>query len=117
MKARPSRHLTDRDLRGLSTGELLDLIEQDLREMDKLVRERRRKPPPPPPPAPKPPARGRKASAGPQLFGSNPDDPEQVPLHSVRCCDNHLGDFMPGARVRCPFCEEWHRAGDFPLVQ
>ena len=103
------KRVPDRDLRSLSTSDLLALIEQDIRELDTLATLRRRA------------AREKKAAkyktakeAVDALFPD--DDPEAIALHSVVCCNHHMGDYPAFARVRCPFCNEWHRAGDFPEV-
>lgn len=104
MEARPSRNLTDRDLRALSTDDLLAVIQADIRELDALIMARR---------PPKPP----KKTAREALEAAAPDEaPESLPLHTVTCCGSHMGDFPAYARIRCPFCGGWHRAGDFPRL-
>lgn len=114
MEARPTRQLTERELRALSTTELLELIQADIRDLDKAWRQRRR---PAQAAAPPSPARGKEkdrlADILTELAELQP--PENLAVfHSVTCCGVHMGDFPPMARVRCPFCEAWHRAGDFP---
>jgi len=107
-----SRNVADRDLRNLSTDDLLSLIRSDIKELDALIAARR----PAPRSQEKRPGRRRSAKeAMDDLVGVEEDEPpEAVVLHSVSCCNHHMGDFPPWARVRCPFCSEWHRAGDFP---
>jgi hypothetical protein len=80
------RHLSDRELRALSTADLLSLIQRDITELDTLIGRRR-------PPAQEPPL---------------------GPFHAVTCCNRYMGDFPPFARVRCPFCGTWLCAGSFP---
>jgi hypothetical protein len=89
MDDRPGRNPTERELRALSTDEFLRLIEQDLRELDRLIAARQ-------PPV--------------------TDDPPHPPFHTVICCQHRLGDFMAATLVCCPFCGTWHRASDFPLA-
>lgn len=103
MDARAPRHLSERDLRALSTDDLLSLIHSDIQELDRLITARKRTQ-----------AQDKK----PVKAGAAPHEPEPelIALHSVTCCGHHMGDFLPVARVRCPFCNQWHRAGDFPLA-
>ncbi len=107
MSAPSGRRLSDRDLRALSTTELLKLIEQDIQELDQLAGLRRRRK------QDKKPSRKRPGRG-------TADEPEEAPpgpaLHTVTCCNYHMGDFPAFAQVRCPFCGQWHRAGDFPQV-
>ncbi len=116
MEAQPSRHLTERELRTLSTAELLDLIQQDIRDLDRVWRQRKKaaqlanthaKPSPPAK------EKDRLAEILAELAAHQPPE-ELATFHRVTCCGAHMGDFPPMARVRCPFCEQWHRAGDFP---
>lgn len=115
MTARPTRHLTERDLRALSTAELLDVIQQDIRDLDRTWRQRRKE-------AqaaasgqavPKP-GKDKLAEILAELAELQPPD-DLAAFHRVTCCGTQLGDFPPMARVRCPFCEEWHSAGKFPV--
>lgn len=118
MQGRSTRYLTERDLRSLSTTDLLDLIQQDLTDLDRVWRERRRHVPAPPNPFAKPEKPGRVRRGGKAATPAAEDAGEElVALHRVTCCDNYLGDFVAGARVRCPFCVTWHRAGDFPELK
>ncbi|HWI62057.1 MAG TPA: hypothetical protein VNT75_09485 [Symbiobacteriaceae bacterium] len=111
MEGPTSRIVADRDLRHLSTDDLLKLIREDCRELDALISTRRALARGhEPKPAPK--HRTAKEAVDAVMRGEEP--PEVVSLHSVTCCNHHMGDFPPWARVRCPFCNEWHRAGDFP---
>lgn len=80
------RHQADGDLRTLSTDQLLSLIQEDIRTLDQVHRERLL-----------------------EEFA-----PERIPLFAVTCCNKHLGDFPAQALVRCPYCWTWHRAGDDP---
>jgi len=121
MGARPSRYLTDRDLRSLSTADLLALMEQDARDLDRAWREQHRTKPAGPPPAPTEPPRAKSGrgkrlhtAGAPQVELFEPE-PEHAAFHSVACCDVYMGDFPAIARVRCKFCGSWHRAGDFPV--
>ncbi|MDF2627743.1 MAG: hypothetical protein K0R39_1574 [Symbiobacteriaceae bacterium] len=105
-------HLAERELRSLNTDEFLALLREDIRELDALIAARR--------PAPKgQEKKGRQhrsaKEAIDEVMGAD-DEPEAVKMHSVTCCNHHMGDFPPWARVRCPFCNEWHRVGDFPVV-
>lgn len=115
MAARPSRHLTERELRALSTSDLLDLIQQDMRDLDRTWRKRRKEAQVAATghPVPKP-GRDKLADILAELAEMQPPD-DLATFHHVICCDSHLGDFPPMARVRCPFCEAWHGAGDFPV--
>ncbi|HLN64839.1 MAG TPA: hypothetical protein VK464_25215 [Symbiobacteriaceae bacterium] len=100
---RQDRRVPDRELRHLSTAELITLIQQDIRELDSLIAVRRRA--------------KRQRTAKEAVDAACPaDEPEELALHSVVCCNHHMGDYPAFARVRCPFCNEWHRAGDFPEV-
>lgn len=104
MAERTARHLSDRDLRTLTTDDLLAVIRDDIRELDQLILSRRsvvREA--------KPARRAKQAAPE-----AAPDEPEALALHGVTCCNHYMGDFPPFSRVRCPFCSEWHRAGDFP---
>lgn len=87
MEAHTPRFTTERELRALTTEELLALIQADIRELDARIKQRRAKPAPPPEP-----------------------EPEGPPLHRVSCCGYTMGTFLAGARVRCPFCSTWHTA-------
>jgi hypothetical protein len=106
----PGRSVPDRDLRTLSTDELIALIRSDIKELDGIIAAERRA------------ARGndekkaaRHKTVREAMDAAVPEaEEEQVEMHSVTCCNHHMGDFPPWARVRCPFCNEWHRAGDFP---
>lgn len=107
------RPVPDRDLRHLSTDELLALIRQDCRELDDLIAVYRRST------REKKPSKHRSAKEAMEsvILPEEADDaPEVVPLHAVTCCDHHMGDFPAWSRVRCPFCNQWHRAGDFPTA-
>lgn len=106
MERPTGRNVADRDLKFLSTDDLLTLIREDIRELDALISARR----PAPKNQEKKPARHRTAREATDEL----DEVDAVMLHSVTCCSHHMGDFPPWARVRCPFCSEWHRAGDFP---
>lgn len=101
MVERPAHSLTERDLRALSTAELLALIQKDIRDLDSVWRERHKD--------------GKIRKTDPAQPPGLQDREEPVTLHRIICCSAHLGDFLPIARVRCPFCETWHRAADFPL--
>lgn len=116
MDARPARQqVPDRDLRALSTADLLSLIADDIKELDSIISVRRRT-------QREQKHGGKKQTAREALDAvlgvAEPEEPEpeSPPLHAVTCCNHHMGDFAPWARVRCPFCQEWHRAGDFPTV-
>lgn len=104
MAERPTRHLTDRDLRALTTDDLLAVIRDDIRELDQLILARR--------------SLVREAKAVRRTKQAEAEaavpEPDALPLHAVTCCNHHMGDFPPFSRVRCPFCGDWHRAGDFP---
>lgn len=129
MGARPSRVRTDRDLRSMSTEELLSLLAQDARDLDRAWRERHRAVAEAPYRAPEQPAAPPKKSQGRRVKRDAPapvqgaqvqgdlfePEPEHATFHAVTCCDAHLGDFPAIARVRCQFCETWHKAGDFPV--
>lgn len=112
------RSVPDRELRFLSTDDLIALIRADIKELDGLISASRRA------------ARGATEEKKPTgrhksvrdamdtVLPAAPaeDAEERVELHGVTCCNHHMGDFPPWARVRCPFCNEWHRAGDFPVI-
>jgi hypothetical protein len=85
--ARPS---SDRELRALSTKDLLNLIQHDIAELDKIDKVRR------------------------DL--REPDPIIRPALHTVSCCGVHMGDFVAIAGVRCPFCGTWYKAGNAPPV-
>lgn len=112
MGGQPTRNLSDREMRSLALKEFLTLIQEDIRELDEQRRQRRKldrdeKPVPP---------SGRKGRQK-ALEASEPEEEEPIiplSLHVVACCGKRLGSFASMARVRCPFCERWHRAGDFP---
>ena len=108
MEAQSQRHLSDRDLRALSTADLLSLIRADINELDSLIRVR---------PKAKEAAKPSRQKAVPDVREAAvaEESPETMPLHMVVCCGHHMGDFPAFARVRCPFCGAWHRAGGFPL--
>jgi len=109
-----SRLTTDRDLRTLSTEELLALINGDIRQMDQNYRDRHRGAPSySPPPAPSAVRGSRRKRDLSEILAELAPEPEPSPFHLITCCDNNLGHFPAAARVRCPFCETWHRAGDF----
>lgn len=111
MERPTSRFVADRDLRHLSTEDLIKLIREDIRELDTLIAARR----PAPKSQEKKPGRHRTAKDALDALMAEPEEePEVVALHRVTCCNHHMGDFPPWARVRCPFCSEWHRAGDAP---
>lgn len=107
----PARNLSERDLRSLDLKEFLTLVQEDIKELDNLRRKR-----------PRPEKEERPASdkrRGRQQAEPSEPEPEDEPvmdlsLHLVSCCGKRLGGFPAMARVRCPFCERWHRAGDFP---
>lgn len=82
-------HRSDRDLRALDLKEFLSLVQEDIQELDTLRRHRRQR-----------------------TVQEDPDCPG-LPLFPVTCCGKFLGAFPAVAQVRCPFCGEWHRAGDF----
>lgn len=112
MEARTARPSQERDLRALSTADLLSLIQQDIRELDQIIHVRRRhdveeKPRP---------LKGsrRSAQAIADEAAAAAEEVEAPPLHRVACCNHTMGDFPPWAQVRCPFCSTWHKAGDFP---
>lgn len=106
-------HLNDHELRSLKMDDFLALLREDIRELDALIAARR----PAPKAQEKKPQKHRTAKeALDEVMGAADEAPEVVELHSVTCCNHHMGDFPPWARVRCPFCSEWHRAGDFPAV-
>jgi hypothetical protein len=109
------RLTTERDLRTLSTEELLALINGDIQTMDSAYRHRHRNAPSYTPPQPKTTTSGRsrKKKDLTEILAELAPEPEPSPFHLVTCCDNTLGQFPAPARVRCPFCETWHRAGDF----
>lgn len=114
MERPTSRNVADRDLRHLSTDDLLSLIREDIRELDALISARR---PVSRSSQEKKPSRHKTAKeAMNDVMGPEDAEPEGFTLHSVTCCNHHMGDFPPWARVRCPFCSEWHRAGDSPLA-
>jgi hypothetical protein len=108
-------HLAERELRSLNMDEFLALLREDIRELDALIAAR---PPAPKSPPPEKKGRNRRTAkeAMDEVMGADDEAPEVVQLHSITCCNHHMGDFPPWARVRCPFCSEWHRAGDFPAV-
>jgi len=109
-----SRLTSERDLRTLSTDELLALIDGDIRSMDNAYRHRHRNAPSyVPPPAGTTLGRPRKKKELSEILAELAPEPEPSPFHLITCCDNKLGQFPAAARVRCPFCETWHRAGDF----
>ena len=108
MEKSTGRSVADRDLKLLSTDDLLTLIREDIRELDALILARR----PAAKSQEKKPGRHRTAKEAMDEL----DEVDAVALHSVTCCNHHMGDFPPWARVRCPFCSEWHRAGDFAAV-
>lgn len=108
-----AKHFTERDLRALSTGDLLNLIRQDIRELDQMISVHKHN------------AKGEvkqgkhksaKAALAEVFAEEGEEEPEVLSLHAVTCCNHHMGDFPAMARVRCPFCNEWHRAGDFPRI-
>lgn len=105
------RAVPDRDLRHLSTADLLNLIREDCRELDQLIAVRRRST------REQKPSKHRSAREAMDSVAP-PAEPEEeleaVRMHAVTCCNHHMGDFPEWARVRCPFCSQWHRAGDFP---
>lgn len=102
--ARPNRNLSDRDLRTLSMDDFLSLLQDDIRELDTMIRSRRR---------PDKEAKPRRTIQ--EVMDELPaPDPDRVPLHAITCCGHHMGDFPAWARVRCPFCAQWHRGGDYP---
>lgn len=105
------RLVADRDLRHLSTNDLLTLIRQDIRELDTLIATYRR-----PPREQKPSRQHRTAREAIDSAMPDMDEPEAMPMHAVTCCNHHMGDFPAIARVRCPFCSAWHKAGDSPKV-
>jgi hypothetical protein len=112
MEERAARHLSDRDLRTLPTDDLLALIRRDIAELDQLILTRKaadRE-------ARKPTRRATIREAMEALPPDEPEGPPPDPFHAVTCCNHHMGDFPPIARVRCPFCGQWHRAGDFPEI-
>lgn|GEM_PF-2466571 len=107
MEARANRHASDRELRGISTDELVALIRSDIAELDQLIRSHRR------PDVEQKPSKRKKGAA--LVEEPEPEEvPEALAFHEVSCCNHHMGDFPAMARVRCPFCGQWHRAGDFP---
>lgn len=110
-----TRLTTDKDLRTLSTEDLLALIDGDIRKMDQDYRTRHRNAPSYTPPPTGTTTRGgpRKKKDLSEILAELAPEPEPSPFHLVTCCDNTLGHFPAPARVRCPFCETWHRAGDF----
>jgi hypothetical protein len=108
-------HPNEHELRSLKMDDFLALLREDIRELDALIAARR--------PAAKPQSPDKRTrqhrsakEANDEAMGAADEAPETVELHSVSCCNHHMGDFPPWARVRCPFCSEWHRAGDFPTV-
>lgn len=127
MGARPTRVPTDRDLRAMSTDELLSLLAQDARDLDRTWRERHRAAAEVPYRPPEQPAAGPKKSRGSRAKrGETPPaapasgelfepEPEHATFHTVTCCGAHMGDFPAIARVRCQFCGTWHKAGNFPV--
>jgi len=102
-------------MRSLDLQEFLALVQEDLKELDELRRQRRKLHPPVEEDRPAEKGRkGRRKGVDPE-----PEPEEEEPiiplsLHVVVCCGKKLGSFPSLARVRCPFCERWHRAGDFP---
>jgi hypothetical protein len=95
-------------MRSLDLKEFLALIQEDIKELDERRRQLRQQ------------EKAEKSPAGARK-GRHPVDAEQeeepvipLSLHVVTCCGKKLGSFPGPARVRCPFCERWHRAGDFP---
>jgi hypothetical protein len=108
-----ARNFSERDLRGLSTDDLLSMIRQDIQELDQLISVRRHNRPA------EPKAGKHKAvkAAAEAARADEEEPPEIISLHAVTCCNHHMGDFPAIARVRCPFCSQWHKAGDFPAVK
>jgi len=107
VEARSSRIVSERDLRAMSNEEFLADLRSCITELDALISAKRRTD------REKKPAKHRTAKEA--LDALPEDDLEEIALHAVTCCNHHMGDFAPWARVRCPFCSEWHKAGDFPL--
>lgn len=106
MEDRQSHPSPDRDLRTLSTEDLLSLIERDITELDQRIGMQRE-------------AEQRRRAARPRTVREAMDSlaPEiPLPFHTVTCCNHHMGDFPGAALVRCPFCGTWHRAADFPFA-
>ena len=112
MGVQPNRNLSDRELRSLDLNEFLALIQEDIKELDHLRRQRRRTDTAEKP-APTRKGRRRAEATEPEL---DVDEPVvSLTLHTVSCCGKKMGSFPALARVRCPFCERWHTAGDFPV--
>ncbi len=109
----PSRNLSDREMRSLDLQEFLALVQEDLKELDELRRQRRRLHSTEEKPA-EPGRRGRRKSAETEPVPEEDEPIIPLTLHTVVCCGKKMGSFPSLARVRCPFCERWHRAGDFP---
>lgn len=127
MQARPTRHPTDRDLRSLSTADLLALIRADIKELER-IRPTRSNQGQTEKPVPKKGRARRPTEEEVRLAEeeawrleqatTGAESEEELPVfHAVLCCEHHMGDFPAIARVRCPFCGEWHRAGAFPVAR
>ncbi|MGE5676066.1 MAG: hypothetical protein ACM3XM_19685 [Mycobacterium leprae] len=103
----PVKNPVERDLRHLSNADLVSLIQSDIKELDEIIRTKWKS-------GAKAPA--KKGKAAPPELDLAEVEPERLPLFRVTCCNVTMGDFPAYARVRCKFCGEWHRAGDFPPV-
>lgn len=104
-------------MRSLDLQDFLDLIQSDIKELDELRRQRRREERGTPA-TPGKPKSGRKASRAEDEIAAAAEE-DLLPafsLHIVECCGKRLGSFPAPARIRCPFCESWHEAGDFPTA-
>ncbi|MFZ5815721.1 MAG: hypothetical protein ACOY93_10525 [Bacillota bacterium] len=115
MGVQTPRNLSEREMRSLDLKDFLSLIQEDIKELDELRRQRRRSDRDEKPAAAG--RKGRRHTAGPEPELEPVEDEPVIPLtlHTVSCCSKRLGAFPAMARVRCPFCERWHRAGDFPV--
>lgn len=106
----PKGKLSDRELRSLDLKEFLALIQEDIKELDELRRQRRKQN------GEEKPATGNRKGRHKAVAMEPEEEDEIIPLslHTVSCCGKKLGSFPAFSRVRCPFCERWHTAGDFP---
>lgn len=113
MEQARTRNLNDRELRSLDLQAFLDLIQTDIKELDELRRQRRREERGTPASKSKA-SRKAAADAEAELAAAEEEPIPAFTLHIVECCGKRLGSFPAPARVRCPFCENWHEAGEFP---
>lgn len=90
--------------------DLLSLIQQDIRELDHVIRLKRKHEVERKPAKPK----AARAALPPEPLAEEAEELEPLPLFRVICCDHAMGDFPATAKVRCPFCATWHKAGAFP---